>query len=243
MGWASVLNDFSWVGVYDITSITPATIIVRIVISALLGAGLGFERKIHNNALGMRTLILISTASCLLTIMSFFAASVYIGDRLNEGDPSRVTSAIVSGIGFLGGGAIIHRGLNIKGLTTAAVIWMACALGITVGVGKPLYAIIAWFISILSLILIEKVEVKLFPAKHVRKLLLIFENKRIDLKELTQTLSDKGVVVSNTDIARVYGEKHLEVTLTINCPEEIDIFDIADSIKLLGKLEEFRLTD
>lgn len=242
MGWSCAFNDFLYRGSYDVTA---ATIIVRILLSVLLGASLGFERKAHNNALGMRTLILISTSSCLLTVMSGFAADPNLSSLgiHAQGDPSRVTAALVSGIGFLGGGAIIHRGLNIKGLTTAAIIWMSCALGITVGVGQPGFAILTCVISILALILIEKVEVKLFPAKHIRKLHLVFENKRIDLKELNKTLADKGVMVANTEISRIYGEKHLEVTVTINCPEEIDIFDIADSIKLLGKLEEFSLTD
>lgn len=217
--------------------------VCRVLLSAILGAALGFERKVHNNALGMRTLILISAASCLMTIMSAMTAVVNINGYSFDGDPTRVTAGIVSGIGFLGGGAIIHRGLNIKGLTTAAVIWMACALGITVGGGQPLYAIVTFVISIVSLILIERLEAKLFPAKHVRKLFLIFENKRIDLTELNKVLEDKGVMVSSTDIARVYGEKHLEVTLTINCASDIDYFDIADTIKTLGKLEEFRLTD
>lgn len=242
MGWNAAFNDFLYIGTYEVTH---ATLIVRILLSVLLGASLGFERKVHNNALGMRTLILISSASCLLTIMSAFAAVPNLfGFGIHaQGDPSRVTAALVSGIGFLGGGAIIHRGLNIKGLTTAAVIWMACALGITVGVGQPAYAILTCVISILALIFIEKVEMKLFPAKHVRKLHLLFENKRIDLKELNRTLEAKKVMVANTEISRIYGEKHLEVTLTINCPEEIDVFDIADSIKLIGKLEEFSLTD
>ncbi|MBQ0166676.1 MAG: MgtC/SapB family protein [Treponema sp.] len=222
---------------------TFAGCVCRVLLSALLGAALGFERKVHNNALGMRTLILISAASCLMTIMSAMSALVTINGYSFDGDPTRITAGIVSGIGFLGGGAIIHRGLNIKGLTTAAVIWMACALGITVGGGQPLYALVTFVISIVSLILIEKLEAKLFPAKHVRKLFLIFENKRIDLSELTKTLEDKGVMVSSMDIARVYGEKHLEVTLTINCSADIDYFDIADTIKTLGKLEEFRLTD
>lgn len=222
---------------------TFAGCVCRVILSAILGAALGFERKVHNNALGMRTLILISAASCLMTIMSAMSAVVTVGDFSFNGDPTRITAGIVSGIGFLGGGAIIHRGLNIKGLTTAAVIWMACALGITVGGGQPQYAVITFVVSIVSLILIERLEARLFPAKHVRKLFLIFENKRIDLKELNKVLEDKKIVVSSTDIARVYGEKHLEVTLTINCSSDIDYFDIADSIKTLGKLEEFRLTD
>lgn len=225
------------------TEVTFAACVCRVLLSAFLGACLGLERKIHNNALGMRTLILIGSASCLMAIMSFQASLVTVNGISVEGDPTRITAALVSGVGFLGGGAIIHKGLNIKGLTTAAVIWMSCALGLTIGAGQPQYAVITCIISIVSLIVIEKLEVKLFPAKHVRKLVLVFENKRIDLKELNQLLSDRKMVVSNTDISRVYGEKHLEVTLTVYCPSEVDVFDIADSIKTLGKLEEFRLTD
>lgn len=217
--------------------------VCRVLLSALLGALLGLERKIHNNALGMRTLILISAATCLMTIMSAVSAVVTVDGLSFNGDPTRITAGIVSGIGFLGGGAIIHQGLNIKGLTTAAVIWMSCALGLTVGAGQPAYAVITCIISILSLITIEKVEVKLFPAKHVRKLVLVFENQEIDLKELKRLLADRKIMVSNISINRVFKEARLEVALTVYCPSEIDVFDITDSIKILGKLEEFRLTD
>lgn len=225
------------------TDITLAGCICRVLLSAFLGACLGLERKIHNNALGMRTLILISAATCLMTIMSAQSAVVTVGGFSFNGDPTRVTAGIVSGIGFLGGGAIIHHGLNIKGLTTAAVIWMSCALGLTVGAGQPLFAIITCVISILSLIMIEKVEVKMFPAKHVRKLELVFEEQQVDLKQLKTLLADRKVMVSNTAISRVFSDKQLKIMLTVYCPSEIDVFGIADSIKTLGKLEEFSLTD
>ncbi len=123
--------------------------VLRIVLAAALGAIIGAQRERAHKAAGLRTHILICLGSALFTVVSIH------GFGLQSVDTSRVAAGIVTGIGFLGAGAIIHpRGENIvAGLTTAASIWTAAAIGMTVGTGLYLIAIAATVIVLIVLLL------------------------------------------------------------------------------------------
>lgn len=222
-------------------TLTLGVCLFRLFVSVLAGSALGLERRIRQQVVGMRTLILICVSSCLLMILS-----VYTSRELSvsgNSDPARIAAQVVSGIGFLGAGTILRQGLNIKGLTSSAIIWATAALGLTIGAGLIIPAVAVLVIFILSLILIEKVEEKFFPSEITKQLYLVFESKRIDLPLLRKTLTDKGVTIANTGVTRVMGEKRTEITLTVKAPKEIDVFDLVAAIKQVEKLEEFRFTD
>lgn len=102
--------------------------IIRILLAALAGGAIGLERAYHDKSAGFRTMILIATGSAFFTIISDV-----VGDPIN--DNGRIAAAVVSGVGFLGAGVIIKDGISIKGLTTAASIWMVASLGMGMGLG------------------------------------------------------------------------------------------------------------
>ena len=160
--------------------------LARILISLAAGGILGLERKIRQQFVGMRTLILISVSSTLLMMLSIYTSG--LSETGVRGDPSRIAAQVVSGIGFLGAGTILRQGLNIKGLTSSAIIWVAAAMGLTIGSGFILPALMALFVCEVSLIYLEKVEEKYFPAERAKHLNLVFENKRIDLDALNKLL-------------------------------------------------------
>jgi Uncharacterized membrane protein len=103
--------------------------IVRLLIATVAGGALGLERESNNKSAGLRTNTLVSVGACMYVLVS---SRVIEGTM---GDPARVVGQIVTGIGFLGGGVILHRGPNVKGLTTAATIWCSAALGCMAGFG------------------------------------------------------------------------------------------------------------
>ena len=105
---------------------------IKLTLSVLCGFLLGIERKSRRQIVGMKTLILICVSCTLLAILSSYMAENF-GD--GSSDVTRISAGVVSGIGFLGGGAIIRQGLNIKGLTSAAIIWTDSALGLAIGTG------------------------------------------------------------------------------------------------------------
>ena len=101
-------------------------LILRLLLAAFLGAAIGFEREVHGHPAGLRTHTLVALGSALFTELSIYGFPSEPGQPV---DPTRIAAQIVTGIGFLGGGAILKEGLNVKGLTTAASLWAGAAIG------------------------------------------------------------------------------------------------------------------
>jgi putative Mg2+ transporter-C (MgtC) family protein len=127
-------------------------LIQRLCLSAALGAALGFEREWRQKYAGLRTNILIAIGSTLFTVMSVDLSAAA------GGDATRIAAQIVTGIGFLGAGAIMRTGSGIRGLTTAAMIWVNAAIGVAVGGGEYHVAIIATGVTLLVLVALNPVE-------------------------------------------------------------------------------------
>jgi len=140
---------------------TDISIIVRILVAAILGAAVGLEREVHGRAAGLRTHILVCVGSALFMVTSILMSSYH--GPMGQVDPSRIAAGVVTGIGFLGAGAIIRSGSGIRGLTTAASIWVIAAIGIAAGAGMYVAAIVTTAVVVVVLFLSrieEKMELK-----------------------------------------------------------------------------------
>ena len=131
--------------------LSDAELIRRLLTAALLGACLGFEREIRQKSAGLRTNILIAVGSALFTLMSFEMSAA-------DGDPGRIAAQIVTGIGFLGAGAIMRTGSGVHGLTTAAAVWVNAAVGVAAGGGSYHLAFIATGITLVVLMVLPSLE-------------------------------------------------------------------------------------
>ena len=136
------MPDLSWLEV-----------ILRVALAAALGGAIGFERELRDREAGLRTHLLVSVGAALFTMVSAYAWSDW---RFStpEGlvfDPTRIAAQVVSGIGFLGAGAIIRQGLSVRGLTTAATLWVVAAIGMAAGVGYYEAAVVTTALVLLSL--------------------------------------------------------------------------------------------
>src|SRR5688572_30444754 len=127
-------------------------LIRRLLTAALLGAVLGCEREMRQKSAGLRTNILIAVGAALFALMSQELAAV------SGGDPARIAAQIVTGIGFLGAGAIMRTGSGVQGLTTAATVWVNAAVGVAAGGGSYHLAFIATAITITVLLVLQPVE-------------------------------------------------------------------------------------
>jgi putative Mg2+ transporter-C (MgtC) family protein len=127
--------------------------LVRLSIAAGLGGLIGLERELRDREAGFRTHILVCLGSALFTIVSAYGFHDFLtsGDNVIRADPTRIAAQIVTGIGFLGAGAIIRQGLSVRGLTTAATLWVAAAIGIACGAGYYSGAVIGTAITLLAL--------------------------------------------------------------------------------------------
>jgi putative Mg2+ transporter-C (MgtC) family protein len=130
-----------------------ADVLLRIVVAAALTGAIGMERELRERAAGLRTHMLVGVGSALFTIVSAYAWGEFVFDR-QQGvvfDPTRIAAQIVTGIGFLGAGAIIRQGLSVRGLTTAAGLWVVAAIGMAVGAGYYSAAVIATGVVLVGL--------------------------------------------------------------------------------------------
>lgn len=144
--------------------------ILKLFLSLLVGIIIGLEREIKKKPLGLKTTIIIAVSSCLLTVISIEAAYTFSNDYNRPMDPLRLAAQIVSGVGFLGAGAILRRSNDvISGLTTAAMIWGAAGLGIAIGAGFYQEALIALVFMIGSIEIIAPLVKKSDPARSVLK--------------------------------------------------------------------------
>ncbi|MGB2715033.1 MAG: MgtC/SapB family protein [Vicinamibacterales bacterium] len=134
-------------------SLSDAELVTRLLTAALLGSVLGFERELRQKSAGLRTNILIAIGSALFTLMSIDMAAGIPG-----ADPGRLAAQIVTGIGFLGAGAILRRDGGVQGLTTAATVWVNAAVGVAAGGGEYHLAFIATIVTVVVLLLLHPIE-------------------------------------------------------------------------------------
>jgi len=148
---------------HELNSFGPSslTIIAKLLLAALAGALVGIEREKHGRPAGLRTHLLVALASCLMMIIS---ESVYLkygkipGTSTLRIDPARIAAQIIAGIGFIGAGVILKEGLSVRGLTTAACLWLAAAIGMGFGLGLYLPTIVSTLIAISALIFLKRLE-------------------------------------------------------------------------------------
>jgi putative Mg2+ transporter-C (MgtC) family protein len=136
-----------------IPSLTWPHVLLRLSVAAGLGGAIGLERELRERQAGLRTHLVVCVGSALFTIVSAYGFREFLvnGGSVVRADPTRIAAQIVSGIGFLGAGAIIRQGLSVKGLTTAATLWLVAAIGMASGAGYYDAAVIATLGALLTL--------------------------------------------------------------------------------------------
>src|SRR5919109_3383587 len=128
-------------------------VLLRLVVAACLGGAIGFERELREREAGLRTHLVVCVGSALFTLVSAYGFREFLvnGGSVVRADPTRIAAQIVSGIGFLGAGAIIRQGLAVRGLTTAATLWVVAAIGLAAGAGYYSGAVIATAVALIAL--------------------------------------------------------------------------------------------
>jgi putative Mg2+ transporter-C (MgtC) family protein len=173
----------------------------RLLLAAVLGGAIGAERELNDQAAGLRTHMLLTIGACLFTLISAYGFGSGIGT-----DPSRLAAQIVTGIGFLGGGAIVRHGLTVKGLTTAASIWATASVGVAVGAGSYVLGIGGAVLVVGTLFGLRRVSNVLqrwgvsreefalvtVPGFDVQRIVELVEGERVDLRGLEHHQDEDG---------------------------------------------------
>jgi putative Mg2+ transporter-C (MgtC) family protein len=137
----------------DLPTLDWPEVLLRVALAAVLGGVLGLERELREREAGLRTHLLVAVGSALFTIVSAYGFHAFLtsGESVVRADPTRIAAQIVTGIGFLGAGAIIRQGLSIRGLTTAATLWVVAAIGLAAGAGYYSAAVITTAVALVAL--------------------------------------------------------------------------------------------
>jgi putative Mg2+ transporter-C (MgtC) family protein len=199
-----------------------AEMVLRLVLGALLGGIIGFERYTHGRPAGFRTHIIVCVASVLIMMVS--VDSHYLTKQNPDYiriDPSRIAAGAITGIGFLGAGVIIKTGFIVQGLTTAACLWIVSAIGLAVGVGLYLPGIIATFITMIALWFLRGIEHKM--EKRVFKQVGITTDNDDKEQIVEETLREAKADITNINYEYNRLNTIFNYTFTISVDDREDL--------------------
>ncbi|HZH71683.1 MAG TPA: MgtC/SapB family protein [Mariniphaga sp.] len=201
--------------------------LVRILISFLMGSLIGLEREINNQPAGLRTHILISIGSTLVMLISLYIPQ----NGELTGDPGRIAAQVVSGIGFLGAGAILKFGADIKGLTTAASIWATAAVGMAVGAGMYSISIISVVVIFFALTVMNIFEKSFFRERSLRKIEVVVKKRYSSLNGIKKVLDDFDVKISSTGFDRNVNDATDKFFFIVGVTSDLDVQKLADALE------------
>ncbi|MDQ3878205.1 MAG: MgtC/SapB family protein [Actinomycetota bacterium] len=219
-------------------------LVLRILAAGALGGVVGAEREYSGQQAGFRTHILVSLGAALFTIAGAYPPSALLSGHAVGFDPTRIAAQVVTGIGFLGAGAIVRHGVTVRGLTTAASLWVTAAIGIAVGLGYWTAAAITAGATLASLVLLKGVErVALDRAGRVRTELLIATSADLRLADLAQGLEWTGARLYSLRFLGKNDAGHNELLATMLLGSGKVRREIADQIKNIEGVERVDLSN
>ncbi len=202
--------------------------IARLTIAAFLGGIVGLERQQRHKSAGLRTHILVSLGSCLVMLISY---KLYAGVQgLTNADPARLAAQVVSGIGFLGAGTIMKEGLTIKGLTTAASLWVVAGVGLAVGAGYYVGAVTTTVLSVLALTYLPRFE-RLYGCGPSQVAIVVRSvDKPGQIGRIGSYLGTKNVAICDIKIDEV-SKNDIHISVILDVTDRRIIPDIVDGMK------------
>lgn len=213
--------------------ITEQQIVLRLLAAAVLGSLVGLERERHNQPAGLRTHIILTIGSALAMCVSIDLAMQF-QPYVPNGDPARLAAQVISGIGFLGAGAIFKYGTSVKGLTTATSLWTVAIIGLAVGAGHYFPAIVATALLLLALSALDLLEKKYLVSTTTRTISMRVQDKPLMVDELEQVFHNLGIDIKSVSISKDVESNELEFEAIAKVSTQPDMD------KLIGKLSHIQ---
>lgn len=221
-----------------------ASILLPLLAALCAGALIGLERTVHGRPAGFRTHTLVCLASSLLMLVTTHQVALMHGIPIEalRIDPTRMAQGIMTGIGFLGAGVVMKEGLSIRGLTTAASVWITAAIGILTGIGFYFPAFVATLFTLLVLSLFRWIEGAL-PSLHYGQLSIRFTHNNImPQRALTDLIAQHSVTCANPSYASLENGQCFEYVMTIRTRDRDNYRHLAESLSSMPQVREFSLT-
>jgi putative Mg2+ transporter-C (MgtC) family protein len=217
-------------------------LLVRILVGTLLGGAIGYERDLHGRPAGLRTHAIVALASATFMVVStrFIYFQHYASSDLVSIDPSRIAASVVSGIGFLGAGAILRDGITIKGLTTAAGLWLVAAIGMAAGGGMYLESVFATVLGLATLTLLRRFEDRGVKISR-RRLSLTIDSAGSSVPAIVERLVKLGATVKQEDYERLVDAGQTRATLEVRLPATVETQTLIDALERDDAIRSLKL--
>lgn len=220
--------------------ISEPEILLRLVVSAMLGFIIGLERERQNQPAGLRThMILVSGATLAMTLSINLAIQFH--PLVPTGDPSRLAAQVISGIGFLGAGAILRFGTSIKGLTTATSLWTMAVVGLMVGAGYYLTGIAATLFLLFILTLLNQIEKRLIPVQKIFHLLIEVQDRPGVVTEIRSKLAHSQRIIHRLGVEKDLNQQRIFVEATLQAARNELPEQIVDVLSDLQGVERIKI--
>lgn len=222
-------------------SITASVAALRLVLSLVAGGLIGLERESRHQPAGLRTHILICVGSALLMLLSVYVPQQFF--NLKNGDPGRIAAQVVSGIGFLGAGAILKLGNNVKGLTTAATIWIVAGIGLAMGAGFYIASFVALAIALFALIVLDNIEKYIFPPERVTTMKLYFSGMSVDTQKIYAIFRTFRIHIQSLDVIQSIKKQKVQVKILVRIPLNINIPNLYKEIGNMQNISKIEMNE
>ena len=183
----------------------------------------------QDKAAGLRTHILISIGATIVMLISIFIPQTFT--NFQNGDPGRIAAQVVSGIGFLGAGAILKFGADVKGLTTAASIWAMAALGLAIGAGMYIVGLIGMAVIFFALTIMNLFEKRVFKERTIRKIELFVKKENSDIRKFEDLFKSQDIKIISTGFERRLSDTNDKVVFLVGVTTKINIQELCDSLE------------
>ena len=222
-------------------AVTVGSSLFKLLLSMVLGAVVGLERRHKGQIAGMRTFALICMGATLAMLVSIYIPQEYLG--LKNGDPGRIAAQVISGIGFLGAGAIIQMKGSVRGLTTAAGMWMTASIGLAVGAGMYVVAAAASVLIILVLTLLEIAEKHYFKGRELKIVRLKVNYILKDTATFRRFFDEYRVHISDEFFRYDYTLGTTTVNFMVRCQDRTDFASLFEKMHATGNVLSLTLTN
>lgn len=212
----------------------------RLILSMVLGMVVGAERKRKGQIAGIRTFALISMGACLAMLLSIYVPQVYLG--LKNGDPGRIAAQVITGIGFIGGGAMIHMKGAVRGLTTAAGIWMTAIIGMAVGIGMYMCSIGATLLILLTLVTFDQYEKRRKLGQESKVVGITVEGIVKDITPYREVFKTNKVHLSTYYVEYNYDTDTTELNFVILAHAYTDLLSVMAAVSNVRRTKKLTLS-
>ncbi|MGV8121400.1 MAG: MgtC/SapB family protein [Candidatus Xenobiia bacterium LiM19] len=218
--------------------ISEKDIVIRLIIGAFLGALIGLERERHSQPAGLRTHMILSIGCTLAMCLSIDLAMEFRNIAPN-GDPARLAAQVISGIGFLGAGAILKLGTNVKGLTTATSLWTVAIIGLAVGAGHFFSGIFSTALLLTILTIIDFLEKRYLTGVVTREISLKCHDRENLVNDIRMILIDMKMTIKSICVEKSLETNDIDIDIIVRAPDKQNMDEIIEKLSSTKDVKSF----